>query len=98
MADASKPKKQDASSEDAAKDDSDSSMVDVPRGAPVQVIDNDGMLVEDKLQDILMAPDVQDKKVVLISVAGAFRKGSPRGMALTIRRGARRAPRPSFIV
>ncbi|KAG8468324.1 hypothetical protein KFE25_013407 [Diacronema lutheri] len=75
MADASKPKKQDASSEDAAKDDSDSSMVDVPRGAPVQVIDNDGMLVEDKLQDILMAPDVQDKKVVLISVAGAFRKG-----------------------
>ncbi|KAH9380487.1 hypothetical protein HPB48_014082 [Haemaphysalis longicornis] len=32
-------------------------------------------LNEEKLREILLHPDVQDKPVVVISVAGAFRKG-----------------------
>jgi atlastin len=32
-------------------------------------------LDEEKLEEILLSPNVRDKKVVIVSVAGAFRKG-----------------------
>ena len=32
-------------------------------------------LDEERLEEILLRPDVKDKKVAVVSVAGAFRKG-----------------------
>lgn len=49
------------------------------RGYPVQVVnvgdDHTFNLDEEKLESILLQPDIQDKCVVVVSVAGAFRKG-----------------------
>lgn len=49
------------------------------RGRPLQVVvatdDHSFELDEAALQDILLRPEVKDKKVVVVSVAGAFRKG-----------------------
>ena len=49
------------------------------RGHPVQVVvvddDHSFNLDEEKLESILLQPDIQDKWVVVVSVAGAFRKG-----------------------
>lgn len=48
-------------------------------GHPVQIITTGGNhefdLDEEKLREILLNPKIQDKKVAVISVAGAFRKG-----------------------
>ena len=49
------------------------------KGHPVQVVvvgeDHSFNLDEEKLESILLQPDIQDKCVVVVSVAGAFRKG-----------------------
>lgn len=48
------------------------------RGSPVQVVkvvDNSFELDEENLLSILSRPDVKNKPVVVVSVAGAFRKG-----------------------
>ena len=49
------------------------------RGQPVQVVvvekDHTFSLDEERLDSILLQPDLQDKWVVVVSVAGAFRKG-----------------------
>jgi len=49
------------------------------KGRPVQIVsvedDHTFSLDENALDEILLHPDVQDKKVVVVSVAGAFRKG-----------------------
>ena len=48
-------------------------------GKPVQIVlsesDHDFRLNEKALEDILTQNDVKDKKVVVVSVAGAYRKG-----------------------
>ena len=48
-------------------------------GHPVQVVvakdDQSFELAEEELSSILLHPNVRDKKVVVLSVAGAFRKG-----------------------
>ncbi|XP_033734970.1 atlastin-2-like [Pecten maximus] len=48
-------------------------------GHPIQIVitgeDHQFELDESKLEEILLNPLIQDKKVVVISVAGAFRKG-----------------------
>lgn len=52
---------------------------DPMKGQPLQVVvakgDHTFELDEEQLEQILLRPDIKDKKVVLISVAGAFRKG-----------------------
>lgn len=49
------------------------------KGEPVQIVvvgdDHTFDLDEEKLEDILLRPEIQDKCVVVVSVAGAFRKG-----------------------
>lgn len=49
------------------------------QGYPVQIVvaqeDHEFILDENALAKVLLRPDVQDKKVVVISVTGAFRKG-----------------------
>ena len=49
------------------------------KGEPVQIVvvgdDHTFDLDEEKLEDILLQPEIQDKCVVVVSVAGAFRKG-----------------------
>ena len=49
------------------------------KGEPVQVVvatdDHAFELDEERLEEILLRPDVRDKKVAVVSVAGAFRKG-----------------------
>lgn len=49
------------------------------RGQPVQVVvvekDHTFSLDEERLDSILLQPNIQDKWVVVVSVAGAFRKG-----------------------
>ena len=48
-------------------------------GHPVQVVvakdDHSFDLDEEALEEILLHPNVRDRKVVIVSVAGAFRKG-----------------------
>ena len=48
-------------------------------GHPIQVVaasqDHQFTLNEEALEEILLNPDVKDKNVVVVSVAGAFRKG-----------------------
>lgn len=48
-------------------------------GHPVQIVvtseNHEFTLDEEALESVLMKPDIRDKKVVVISVAGAFRKG-----------------------
>lgn len=48
-------------------------------GRPVQVVlahpDHTFELDEDALSDILLQDDIKDRSVVVVSVAGAFRKG-----------------------
>lgn len=48
-------------------------------GRPIQVVvtkdDHTFELDEDGLEEVLLAHDVRDRKVVVLSVAGAFRKG-----------------------
>ena len=48
-------------------------------GHPIQVVaateDHLFSLNEEALEEILLNPDVRDKHVVVVSVAGAFRKG-----------------------
>ncbi|XP_045174527.1 atlastin-2-like [Mercenaria mercenaria] len=49
------------------------------KGEPVQIVsvedDHTFSLDEEKLDTILLNPDIQNKKAVVVSVAGAFRKG-----------------------
>lgn len=50
------------------------------KGQPVQIVDvnkddHSFTLNTEALAQILLAPDVRDKHVVVLSVAGAFRKG-----------------------
>ena len=49
------------------------------RGSPVQIVsvldDHSFELNEDQLDEILLQENIADKKVVVVSVAGAFRKG-----------------------
>lgn len=49
------------------------------KGYPVQVVsvedDHTFQLDEEKLDEILLHPDIQGRKAVVVSVAGAFRKG-----------------------
>ncbi|KAL8613745.1 hypothetical protein ACOMHN_029602 [Nucella lapillus] len=49
------------------------------KGEPVQIVvatdEHTFELDEEKLEEILLRPDVRDKKVAVVSVAGAFRKG-----------------------
>jgi len=49
------------------------------KGSPIQIVivndDHTFALDEEKLEEILLKPQLQDKKVVVVSVAGAFRKG-----------------------
>lgn len=49
------------------------------KGHPVQIVladeDHNFTLDEDALKSVLLQPEIRDKKVVVISVAGAFRKG-----------------------
>lgn len=53
--------------------------VGMTQGYPVQIVvaqeDHEFILDENALAKVLLRPDVQDKKVVVISVTGAFRKG-----------------------
>lgn len=48
-------------------------------GTPIQIVvaneDHTFELDEEALGSVLMHPDIQGKKVVVVSVAGAFRKG-----------------------
>lgn len=64
----------DASVDDVSVDDA---LVD--DGRPVQVVlahpDHTFELDEDALSEILLQDDVKDRSVVVVSVAGAFRKG-----------------------
>ena len=49
------------------------------QGQPVQIVTTTDQhtfqLDEERLEEILLSPNVRDKKVVVVSVAGAFRKG-----------------------
>lgn len=49
------------------------------KGHPVQIVvasdDHTFELDEEKLESILLNPSIRDKKAVVVSVAGAFRKG-----------------------
>jgi len=49
------------------------------KGHPVQVVsvedDHTFKLDEENLDEILLHPNIQDRKAVVVSVAGAFRKG-----------------------
>ena len=49
------------------------------KGHPVQIVvvadDHTFNLDEEKLESILLQPDIQNKCAVVVSVAGAFRKG-----------------------
>lgn len=49
------------------------------KGEPVQIViatdDHTFELDEERLEGVLLRPDVRDKKVAVVSVAGAFRKG-----------------------
>ena len=49
------------------------------KGEPVQIVsvedDHTFSLDEEKLDSILLSPEIQNKKAVVVSVAGAFRKG-----------------------
>jgi hypothetical protein len=49
------------------------------KGQPVQIVlagdDHTFTLDEERLEEILLQPHIVDKKVVVVSVAGAFRKG-----------------------
>lgn len=49
------------------------------KGHPVQVVvaneDHTFHLDEEALEQVLLKPNVKDKRVVVVSVAGAFRKG-----------------------
>lgn len=49
------------------------------KGHPVQIVsvqdDHTFELDEENLDSILLRPEVQSKKAVVVSVAGAFRKG-----------------------
>lgn len=57
----------------------DEQMQDADGGRPVQVVlahpDHTFELDEDALSEILLQDDVKDRSVVVVSVAGAFRKG-----------------------
>ena len=48
-------------------------------GRPIQIVKvaekHSFELIEENLQSVLNRPDVRQKKVVVVSVAGAFRKG-----------------------
>jgi hypothetical protein len=49
------------------------------KGEPVQIVsveeDHTFSLDEENLDSILLSPELHDKKAVVVSVAGAFRKG-----------------------
>lgn len=49
------------------------------KGEPIQIVkatDNHTFeLDEERLEEVLLRPDVRNKKVAVVSVAGAFRKG-----------------------
>ncbi len=48
-------------------------------GRPIQIVsttdDHTFDLEEEALEEILLSPRIRDKKVIVVSVAGAFRKG-----------------------
>jgi atlastin len=64
-------------------------MTEEDRGRPVQVVvankDHTFTLDEEALQEILMQESVKDKPVVILSVAGAFRKGKSFILSFFIR-------------
>lgn len=48
------------------------------KGQPIQIVEAGAhtfSLNEEALEQILLNPEIQDKKVAVVSVAGAFRKG-----------------------
>jgi len=62
----------------------------VPRGEAIHVVslnaeDHTFTLNEDALRSILMRDYVKDKHVVVVSIAGAFRKGKSFMLSLFIR-------------
>lgn len=58
-------------------------------GRPVQVVsvnkDRTFTLHEEALKNILLNPDIKDRPVVVVSIAGAFRKGKSFMLSFLIR-------------